>query len=59
MNVPPVFRNTIVRAQDRVAKPVSNVAEKSCVEAIQEEKELQLAEDQANSQRLVPQMVMQ
>ena len=41
VDVPPAFRNTTVRAVART-KPVSNVAEQSCVEPIQEEKELQL-----------------
>ena len=42
LNVPAVFRNTIVRAQDRVGKAVSSVAKQSCVGAIHEEKRLTL-----------------
>ena len=45
VNVPPIFRNTMVRAQTRVGNPLASVAESACVEAIQEEKALQQEQD--------------
>ena len=38
--MPPVYRKTIIRAQNRVGTSLSSVAKESCKEAIQEERRL-------------------
>lgn len=46
INMPPVYRKTMVRAQTRVGISLSNVAKESCKEAIQEERRLTIERTQ-------------
>lgn len=51
MSLPPLYRNTIIRAQECVGQSLASVARNSCKEAIQLEKSL--TEDSTRARRYV------